>query len=93
MPFKISKLFVTDLIIIYYVFMGKKYFSGLIRNIFRFFNIFRIFVLNIVFWGIIAVMAAAALKGSIVPSIEKEDCPCAASERAHCGAIQRELFQ
>ncbi len=52
--------------------MGKKYFSGLIRNIFRFFNIFRIFVLNIVFWGIIAVMAAAALKGSIVPSIEKE---------------------
>ena len=51
--------------------MGKKYFSGIVKGFFRFFNRLRLFIINIVFWGIIAAVAVLLFQGEIVPDVNK----------------------
>lgn len=51
--------------------MGKRYFSGIIKGIFSFFNKLRLFLINIAFWGLILAAAVFIFKGDMAPDINK----------------------
>ena len=51
--------------------MGKKYFSGIIKGFFRFFNRLRLFILNIIFWGILGGLVFLLFRGEMVPDINR----------------------
>ena len=66
------KLFVTYLILFYYLFMAKKYFSGIVKGVFRFFNRLRLFIINIVFWGILLAFAVLLFHGELAPDVQEK---------------------
>ena len=53
------------------MFMGKKYFSGIVKGIFRFFNRLRLFIINIIFWGIVAGLVFFLFQGEIIPDVKR----------------------
>ncbi len=49
--------------------MAKKYFSGIIKGFFRFLNRLRLFLINVLFWGIILAAMLLVFRGQIVPGV------------------------
>ena len=49
--------------------MAKKYFSGVIKGFFRFLNNLRLFLINLLFWGIILAAVFLVFRGQIVPEV------------------------
>ena len=75
--------------------MGKKYFSAIIKGIFRFFNRLRLFLVNIIFWGLLAGLAFLLFQGEIVPDVNRNTVLKVALNgqivEQHTGGYQSEL--